>query len=137
MGPLFGLQVLKIAKKSALAPPRASPEASREPVWGLLGCIFDPQRPHFGAMLPSFLAFLPLVLSSPSFLASFHFFLPPSFVPLLPSYHSSPPRKQRHHEAKNASNEETNQPSSQLILGRRVPALALTVNDEDAQDTIA
>ena len=132
-GPYLAYKCLKSLKNQPWPPqglPRDAkgrPEASREPLWGLLGCIFDPQRPHFGAMLPSFLSFLPLVLSSPSFLASFHFFLPPSFVPLLPSSPSFPARKQRHQETKNASNQETKQPRNQLILGRRVPALALTI----------
>ena len=61
---------------AAQRPPGMDLGAFWAPFWGLLGCILEPPRGSIlGAMLPYFL----------SFLASFHFFLPHSFVPLLPA----------------------------------------------------
>merc|ERR1711898_45664 len=71
---------------AAQRPPGIDLGAFWAPFWGLLGCIFEPPRSSIlGAMLPSFLAFLPFFPASPFF----------------------PPRKQRHQAANNASNRET------------------------------
>ena len=84
---------------AAQRPPGIDLGAFWAPFGGLLGCIFEPPRGSIlGAMLPSFLAFLPCFfpLLPSSLLRS-----SPSCLPFLP------PRKQRHQEAKNASNRET------------------------------
>ena len=88
---------------AAQRPPGIDLGAFWAPFWCFWGCIFEPHRGSIlGAMLPSFLAFLPC-----------HFFLPHSFVPLLPASPFFPPRnketkKPRTQATKKLSNPETN-----------------------------
>ena len=83
-------------------PPGTSTAAQRPPGihFGFFsGAFSTPKFYIFGAMLASFLASFPLVLSSPSFLASFHLFVllrrsSSSVLPFLPPHETQTPRNQ-------------------------------------------
>ena len=95
-------------------PPR---DAKGRPVWGLLGCIFEPPRGSIlGAMLPSFLAFLPCFfpLLPSSLLRS-----SPSFLPFLPPQETKTPRSQERKQPRNVA---TQKPSHLGSAGARVSA---------------
>ena len=87
------------------------------PFWGLLGCIFEPPRGStLGAMLPSFLAFLPCFfpLLPSSLLRS-----SPSCLPFLPLQATKTPRSQERKQPRNVA---TQKPSHLGSAGARVSA---------------
>ena len=110
---LIWAKIFQNRSKISLGPPRAPrdangrPEASRHRFGSLLGSFLKPfgvhfrtpQRLHSGSDVT-------LLPHLPSLLLSTSSCLTPAFLSFLPPL-SSPPRKQRHQEAKNASNRET------------------------------
>ncbi len=87
------------------------------PFWGLLGCIFEPPRGSIlGAMLPSFLAFLPCFfpLLPSSLLRS-----SPSCLPFLPPQETKTPRSQERKQPRNVATQKLSHLGS---AGARVSA---------------
>ena len=114
-------KIIQNRSKISLGPPKG-PQGRQRPPRGLQAWIWEPFGLLFGAFWGAFSnppeapfwerCYPP---SSPSFLASFHFFLPHSFVPLLPASPFFPPgnkdtKKPRTQATEKRSNPETKSP---------------------------
>jgi len=124
-------KIIQNRSKISLAPPQGPPgtptAAQRPPgidlgafwapFWGLLGCIFEPPRGSIlGAMLPSFLAFLPCffpLLPSSLLRSSL------SCLPFLPPQETKTPSSQQRKQPRNVA---TQKPSQIGSAGARVSA---------------